>query len=75
MADADALETYLNDHLAGSAGAVELVERIRSTNEGTPLDAFLEGLGREIEADRGTLQQVMERLGVPRSTPKQVAGK
>jgi hypothetical protein len=75
MADADALETYLNDHLAGAAAAVDLVGRIRSANQGTPLDAFLDGLGREIEADRETLQQVMERLSVPRSTPKQVAGK
>src|SRR4051794_35195069 len=75
MADADALETYLNDHLAAAAAAVDLVGRIRSANEGTPLDAFLEGLGREIEADRQILQQVMERLSVPRSTPKQVAGK
>jgi hypothetical protein len=75
MADAEALETYLNDHLAGSAAAVELVERIRSANEGTPLDAFLGGLGAEIEADRGTLGEVMARLGVPRSTPKQIAGK
>ena len=75
VADAEALETYLNDHLAASAAAVELVERIRSANEGTALDAFLEGLDREIEIDRGTLSEVMARLGVPRSTPKQIAGK
>jgi hypothetical protein len=75
MADAGALETYLNDHLAAAAAAVDLVERTRAANEGTPLDPFLENLGREIEADRETLQQVMERLGVGRSAPKQVAGK
>lgn len=75
MSDSEALDSYLNDHLAGSAAAVELVERIRSTNEGTVLADYLVGLGQEIEADRGTLGEVMERLGVPRSTPKQVAGK
>ena len=75
MATREALESYLNDHLAGSAAAVELVERIRATNEGTPLAVHLEGLGREIEADRDTLGDVMERLGVVRSTPKQVVGK
>ena len=75
MTDREALDSYLNDHLAGSAAAVELVERIRATNEGTPLAAHLEGLGRDIEADRDTLGEVMERLGVVRSTPKQVVGK
>lgn len=75
MSNREALDSYLNDHLAGSAAAVELVERIRATNEGTPLAAHLEGLGRDIEADRDTLGEVMERLGVVRSTPKQVVGK
>lgn len=75
MANPEALETYLNDHLAGSAAAVELVERIKANHEGTPLAAHLEGLGREIEADRDTLGEVMERLDVVRSTPKQVVGK
>ena len=75
MANREALDSYLNDHLAGSAAAVELVERIKANNEGTPLAAYLEGLGREIEADRDTLGEVMERLGVVRSKPKQVVGK
>ena len=75
MAHNEALASYLNDHLAGSAAAVELVERIKANNEGTSLAAHLEGLAREIEADRDTLGEVMERLGVVRSTPKQVVGK
>jgi hypothetical protein len=75
MADTQALEVYLNDHLAGAAAAVELVGRIRANNGGTPLDAHLEGLGGDIEADRVTLMSVMEGLAVPRSTPKQVAGR
>ena len=75
MAENQPLDVYLNDHLAGSAAAVELVERIAANNAGTPLAAHLEGLGGDIEADRDTLADIMERLGVPRSTPKQVAGK
>jgi hypothetical protein len=75
MADTQALEVYLNDHLAGAAAAVELVERIRAGNEGTPLAAHLEGLGPDIEADRTTLTSVMEKLGVTRSTSKQLAGR
>lgn len=75
MANTEPLDVYLNDHLAGAAAAVELVGRIRDNNEGTALAAHLAGLLREIEADRDTLADVMQRLGVVRSTPKQVAGK
>ena len=75
MADTEPLDVYLNDHLAGSAAAVELVARIRDNNPGTPLATHMEGLGSEIEQDRDTLAEVMTRLGVVRSTPKQVAGK
>src|SRR5215210_4417174 len=75
MSDNEPLDVYLNDHLAGSAAAVELVERIRANNEGTPLATHMDGLRLEIEQDRDTLGEVMTRLGVVRSTPKQVAGK
>ena len=75
MTDTQTLDVYLNDHLAGSAAAVELVERIRASNEGTALAAHMDGLALEVEEDRDTLGEVMTRLGVVRSTPKQVAGK
>lgn len=32
----DALTTYLNDHLAGSIGALQLLERMIRDNEGDP---------------------------------------
>lgn len=75
MADNEALDVYLNDHLAGSAAAVELIERIRDNNEGSAVAAHMAALIGDIEADRDTLAAVMERLGVVRSTPKQVMGK
>ena len=75
MTDSQPLDVYLNDHLAGSAAAVELVERIRDNNEGTPLAEHMEGILSDIKADADTLSAVMEALGVTRSTPKQVAGK
>ena len=64
MPENEALDAYLNDHMAGSAAAVELVERIRDNNPGTALAAHMD-----------TLEQLMERLGVTPSRPKQVAGK
>lgn len=75
MAENEPLDVYLNDHLAASAAAVELVERLAENNPGTALAAHLEGLRGEIEADRATLSAVMERCGVVPSKPKQVAGK
>jgi len=71
----DLFEVYLNDHLAGSAAALDLVERIRSQNEGTDLAAFLTGLRPQIEADKATLEAIMERLGVATSSAKQLAGR
>ncbi len=68
------LSAYLNDHLAGSKAAVELVESIRSENEGTPLGELLARLGTEIETDRGTLECLMLGLGIEISTVKQAAG-
>ena len=32
------LSTYLNDHLAGATGGLELVKRTASSNEGTPYE-------------------------------------
>jgi hypothetical protein len=75
MAETGALEVYLNDHLAGGTAAVELIDTIRSNNEGTPLDAHLAGLGSDVEADKATLGRIMEALGVPESAVKQAGGK
>jgi hypothetical protein len=75
MAANDALEVYLNDHLAASAGATDLAGRIRANNHGTALAVHLAGLEQELADDRATLASIMDRLGVPKSTPKQVAGK
>lgn len=75
MSSTELLEVYLNDHLAGSAAALDLIDKIRSENEGTELASFLAGLGPEIEADKATLETLMERLEVPSSELKQLAGK
>jgi len=68
------LEIYLNDHLAGATGGVELARRLRASNRGNP--TFGEPLGRicaEIEADRTTLEQVIGELGYSRSKVKPAA--
>jgi hypothetical protein len=74
MADLKLLGTYLNDHLAGSTVGMELSRRAASSNEGTELGAFLGQLAGEIEEDRDTLVEIMERLGIGKDRLKIAAG-
>jgi hypothetical protein len=74
MIDSDLLATYLNDHLAGATAGLELARRARGQNEGTSLGRFLDGLAREIEEDRKTLETVMARLEVGKDRIKVTVG-
>ncbi len=66
--------TYLNDHLAGSVAAIELLEYLQKSHAGTSLESFLRGLHDGIEADRDELESLMSRLNVTQSkTRKSVA--
>ena len=64
------LGIYLNDHLAGATGGLELVRRAQRNNRGTAYEADLTRLAGEIEEDRTTLERLMERLRIPRSPVK-----
>jgi hypothetical protein len=68
------LAIYLNDHLAGSAAGVEIARRTRASNVGTEFGQPLAVLCCEIEADRESLEAVMEELGVTRSRLKPALG-
>lgn len=59
----DPLGTYMSDHLAGSAYAIDLVEFMRDTYEGQELGQFAGWLLIEIEADREILKRLAERVG------------
>jgi hypothetical protein len=74
MPSATPRAAYLNDHLAGSVAALDLLEKMRSRNEGTEFGRVLDGLQSDIEADRDTLLKVMETLGVTTDTIKQAGG-
>ena len=69
MAD-DYLHIYLNDHLAGATGGVELAERIAENNEDNPLGEVMAGIAKEIEEDREELQRLMDELDVSRNAIK-----
>ena len=65
------LAIYLNDHHAGATAGVELVRRLHSSNQDEVVFAApLREICSEIEADRETLEKVMERLGVSRDPVK-----
>jgi hypothetical protein len=66
----DVLQTYLNDHLAGSVIAIELGERTIRENEGGPVAARLSPLVEQIREDQTVLKDVIERLGTGESSLK-----
>lgn len=61
------LESYLNDHLAGSISALELISHWAEIHKGEPLGSFFLEIEREIKADQDTLRDVMQTLGIEES--------
>lgn len=68
------LERYLNDHLAGSCGAVSLIEALADRQESEPQRDFLLGLKESVEKDQALLKRLIEQGGMEQSKPLQVAG-
>ena len=68
------LSIYLNDHLMGATGGLELAKRAAGSNRDNEFGPFLAGLAEEIAEDREALIEVMDRLGVGRDRVKVVAG-
>ena len=67
------LRIYLQDHLAGSTGGVELARRAAGAAEGTTYGDALAKLADEIEADRRVLESIMEELGFGADRAKNLA--
>jgi hypothetical protein len=57
------LNSYLNDHLAGSVGAMELLNRLIDAYQEKPLERFFRDLRDEIDADQETLKELIAKLG------------
>ena len=69
MAD-DALETYLNDHLAGSVSAIQMLERAAADHAGSRLGPQLVDLLSANQAEQEELRNVIRRLGYSESSIK-----
>ena len=71
----DYLETYLQDHRAGSEMGRDLAQRVADENRDTHYEDYLVGLAREIDQDVVTLEHIMERFGVSRAMLKTAGAK
>ena len=72
--DRKLLASYLNDHLAGATAGRDLARRARGSNRGNSFGGFLEGLAEEIDGDRRTLEELMDRLDIGTDRMKVYAG-
>jgi hypothetical protein len=72
MAD-EHLATYLNDHLAGSVVAVELMENLEAVYADTPVAKFIAKLRADVEADRVELKVLMGRLQISESRTRKAS--
>jgi hypothetical protein len=69
------IATYTNDHLGGSAGALDLLSTLRSHAHSAEFERVLDGITAAIEADRNSLLEVMQRLGVEPGWVKQAGAR
>ncbi len=58
------LATYLKDHLAGSVGALEVLDGLISGHGGQAIVSFFQEAKDEIESDQNQLQEVMKALNI-----------
>jgi hypothetical protein len=65
------LDSYLNDHLAGSVGALELIGHCAHLYEGRSLGLFFAEMKAQVGADQDTLRNLMRRLGIEESKARQ----
>ncbi|MCW2573747.1 MAG: hypothetical protein JWO88_3805 [Frankiales bacterium] len=64
------LQTYLNDHLAGATGALQLLGHLIDHAQDPEFAAFCGRLREEVQADVEELRELMKRLDVSESAVK-----
>lgn len=67
------IATYLNDHLAASTAAIDLLEHLEKVHAGSGVGQEVARLRAEIEADRQELRAVMERLEADESRARKAS--
>jgi hypothetical protein len=69
-----AIHVYLNDHLAGATLGRDLAEQIHQQHEGTALGEVMGSVAAQIDEDRDTLLELMDKMETSRNPVKQAAG-
>jgi hypothetical protein len=69
----DYIATYLNDHLAGSVVAVELMENLETVYAGQPIADFIAKLRADIEVDIRELEDLMGHLQISESRTRKAS--
>jgi hypothetical protein len=64
------LDTYLNDHMAGATAGCNLAQMASEEHQTDEHGPFFSEIYAEISADKDTLQQLMDALGVEASSSK-----
>jgi hypothetical protein len=70
----ESLATYLNDHLAGSVVALELLDHLQEDGAETAEASILANVHADIVADRQELEAFMEQRGIAVSEPRKATG-
>jgi hypothetical protein len=68
------LDTYLNDHLAGSVAAIEMLIHVAEKHSDLVDAPTILAIKRDVEEDRGTLEALMRRLGIDHSATRKAIG-
>lgn len=68
-----ALRTYLNDHLAGSVAALELLDHLADLHPDPEHKQFFTGLSAEVQEDQKVLQRLLDQVGGEESTVRKAA--
>lgn len=70
----NAFEHYLNDHLAGAAGAISLIGDLAGRQEDDAERLFYLGLQQQVSSDRELLKELIRRAGMEETILAQLAG-
>lgn len=69
----ESLAIYLNDHLAGSVAALELLDHLIRLEQGKPRERALAQIRSEVEEDQKALQALLQGIGGKESRVRQAA--
>ena len=67
------LETYLNDHLAGSVVALEMLATLEQNHRDTGVGQFAAQLKEDVASDRQQLESIIERFEISEHPTRKAA--